>query len=205
MASSRRPNSSASASAAARRQAARKTRKGQSQVVHSSNKNANTRVAPIYDWEVRGNRKEREKAEQAAAETAQCFEFQVRLAPHEYEELMERRAVAGSRGRSFLRKGDGKTMATMRKPPVETEEPTYVTSAGPYIEPQYFENWRYTHKDKWVTKQDFSVSKAKNNFPEDLQLNDFLHNGPYIENAFKACLRSEDDSKWVSDDFKRHV
>jgi len=203
--SSEQPNRRRPASASAsmrRQQAQRKTRKGQPQLVHSSNKNATTRVAPIYDWEVRGN----SQAVDEEQPDVKCFEFQVRLAPHEYEELMERRSMAGTRGRSFLRKGDGQTMATVRKAPVQdAEEAPYVTSSGPYIEPQYFENWRYVAKDKWVAKNDFAITKEKKNFADKLQLDDFLHNGPYIENAFKACLRGEDGDKWVADDFRRHV
>jgi len=122
------------------------------------------------------------------------------------DEMLQQSGRDSTRGRNFLRKGDGVTMSTIRKAPMEDkEEGPYVTSAGPYIEPQYFENWRYVKKDKWVTKNDFASGKEKKNFPEHLQLNDFLHNGPYIENAFKACLRSEDGGRWLGDNFKRHV
>jgi len=175
-----------------------KGRKGQPQMVHSGS-GAKTRVAPIYDWEVRGN-------QTAKGKEPSSFEFRVKLNPEEYEELMDRRGSAGARGHTFLRKGTGQSIATVKKAPVaDEEESPYVTSTGPYIEPQYFENWRYVHKDKWVAKTDFAVSKEAGNFPQNLQLDDFLHNGPYIENAFKACLRSEENNKWVSDNFKRHV
>ena len=51
-----------------------------------------------------------------------CIVGQVRLSPEEYEELMERRVAAGARGKSFLHKGSGKTMSTVRKQPIADEE-----------------------------------------------------------------------------------
>merc|ERR1711907_925368 len=186
-----------------RRRQERKKAKGDS-LVHSSQVTGNkTRVAPIYDWEVRGQSKE---AEQDTAE-ARCFEFQVRLSPEEYEELMDRRAAAGERGRSFLHKGGGATMSTARKKADDEERDSqFVTSSGPYIEPTYFENWRHVNKSKWLSKQDFNRTVGDHDlFPENLQLNNFLQTGPHIENAFKSCLRHEDKSKWVAEEFNRHV
>jgi hypothetical protein len=188
-----------SASSSRKPMSARKDRRSQ-QLVHSSTAGKKTRVAPIYDWEVRGNT---QKAGGEEAPKKSCFEFQVRLSPEEYEELMERRADAGAHGRSYLHKGDGKTMSTVRKKPVEDEEESaFVTSAGPYIEPSSFENWRNINKTKWVAKTDFSCATNKAVQEEE---GEFLHDGPYIENAFKTCLRHEDRTRWVGDEFKRNV
>jgi len=186
---SRRPNS-----------ASRKDRSnGPSQMMHSNASSKKSRVAPIYDWEVRKTK----KPDQAdnSSQDAKCFEFQVKLSPEEYEELMERRADAGARGRSFLQKGAGHTMSTVRKQRIEDEEESkYITSSGPYIEPTYFESWRSTNKNKWVAKTDFNTAAR-----DDGSGSEFLQEGPYIEGAFKACLRGEDKAKWVGDEFKRNV
>merc|ERR1711976_175626 len=75
-------------SSAMKRHQARKAQK--TPLVHSSSVKKDSRVAPIYKWEVQGNAS---KATEEGAEP-KCFEFQVRLGPEEYEELMERRASA---------------------------------------------------------------------------------------------------------------
>lgn len=168
-------------------------------------------MAPIYDWEVRGTQPTSDGVDDGEGE-ATCFEFQVRLTPEEYEELMERRASAGARGRSFLHKGEGKTMSSGRKASMEEEheegEPEFVTSSGPYIEPTYFETWRHVNKNKWVAKTDFScagVADQNKTFDANVQLKGFLHEGPYIENSFKTCLRGESKEKWIAEEFRRNV
>jgi len=195
-------------SAAMRRSQARKEAKSNgAPLVHSSKiSGKKSRVAPIYDWEVRGSSKGGD-ADQEAGPAPRCFEFQVRLSPEEYEELMDRRAAAGARGRSFLHKGDGQTMSTARKKALESnEEGEFVTSSGPYIEPTYFENWRKVNKNKWVAKSDFNRNVIDHDrIDASAQQREFLQTGPHIESGFKTCLRSEDKSKWVSDEFRRHV
>jgi len=175
-------------------------------LVHSSSVQGSKRVAPIYDWEVRGAPKA--ATEENSEERSQGFEFQVRLGPEEYEELMERRAAAGARGRSFLHKGGGKTMSTSRKSRASSPEDSgaFVTSQGPYIEPTYFENWRHVDKNKWVAKTDFTRTAAvpsNDKFDDGMQLSGFLQDGPYIENSFKTCLRHEEKDKWVAEEFRR--
>lgn len=190
MTSSRRPMSASRSKAA-----------GPAQLVHSA-AGKKTRVAPIYEWEVRSTKQSPAAAVENSADP-RAFEFQVRLSPEEYEELMERRADAGARGRTFLHKGSGKTMSTVRKKAIEDtqDDSPYVTSSGPYIEPSYFENWRTTNKSKWVAKTDFNTAAVLEKQGDA----EFLQDGPYIENAFKACLRGDDKSKWVGDNFKRNV
>lgn len=173
-------------------------------LVHSTSvKTKKLSVAPIYDWELRSdNGSQQEPAPEG-------FEFQVKLTREEFETLMERRATQNARGRSFLHKGQGKTMSSVVKRPAREEEDDgqYVTSQGPYIEPTHFDNWRDTNKGRWVSKNDFKRTglqeKAKGPFDKKLQLDNFLHQGPYVENSFG--LRGEDKSKWVADDtFRRH-
>jgi len=179
-------------------------------LVHSSAvKDKKLRVAPIYDWELRSSAKPQAQPQQQVPEG---FEFQVKLSKEEFETLMERRSTNTARGRSFLQKGQGKTMSSVIKQALpDDDESSFVTSQGPYIEPTYFDNWRDTNKAKWVSKGDFKrngldeLQPKKKPFAKTLQLTDFLHQGPYVEASSKACMREDDKSKWVADSsFRRH-
>jgi len=178
----------------------------------SAVKEKKLRVAPIYDWELRQNDRSRSGPEDSKPPPPEGFEFQVKLSREEFETLMERRSTQAARGRSFLHKGQGKTMSSVIKRPLNEEEGAegqYVTSQGPYIEPSYFDNWRDTDKGKWVAKSDFKRTgldeRQPGPFDKKLQLDNFLHQGPYVENSSKAVLRAEDKNKWVADGpFRRH-
>jgi len=207
-----RPQSSASS----RKQSSRagpgaKSQTTDSQLVHSKSvKDKKLRVAPIYDWELRSSKGQVQAPPKS--DVPEGFEFQVKLSQSEFETLMERRSTSSSRGRTFLQKGAGRTMSSVVKKPVPDEdESSFVTSQGPYIEPTYFDNWRDTNKAKWVSKGDFKrngldeAAAQKKPFAKTLQLDDFLHQGPYVETSHKAVLRDEDKSKWVADSsFRRH-
>eukprot|EP00658_Telonema_sp_P-2_P031937 TRINITY_DN23787_c0_g1_i2.p1 TRINITY_DN23787_c0_g1~~TRINITY_DN23787_c0_g1_i2.p1 ORF type:complete len:299 (+),score=88.37 TRINITY_DN23787_c0_g1_i2:243-1139(+) len=197
-----RPVNSGPSRGTATRRAPRaaKNVKSTPQLVHSSAvKERKLRVAPIYDWEIRSNNRnatEEEEAERADV-APDGFEFQVKLTKDEFDTLMERRATQTARGRSFLHKGQGKNMSSVIKRPSHDEDDgRFVTSQGPYIEPTYFENWRDTNKGKWVDKNDFKRNglqeKPKAPFDKKLQLDNFLHQGPYVEGSFNTVLRGED-------------
>eukprot|EP00656_Telonema_subtile_P004112 TRINITY_DN1186_c0_g1_i1.p1 TRINITY_DN1186_c0_g1~~TRINITY_DN1186_c0_g1_i1.p1 ORF type:complete len:305 (+),score=77.37 TRINITY_DN1186_c0_g1_i1:197-1111(+) len=169
------------------------------------------KVAPIYDWELKSRNKTLDAEEERVRPDAppEGFEFQVKLTREEFMTLMERRETQSVRGKSFLQKGQGKMMSSVIKRPIHDEEGAdgqFVTSQGPYIEPTYFDNWRDTNKGKWVAKNDFKrtgLDERQQGPDKNAQANDFLNQGPYIENSFG--LRGEDKNKWVADEtFRRH-